>query len=303
MGDDNGRNDWPSIAGLLGTHPHANVALLGAGLAEGCITPGRCDLAPGAFRKALKRTSTYDLETATELAGLPVHDAGDLVLEGVSPADSFAPIVAALQNLQADHALIAMIGGNNAVTRPGVHGLSSDLQKVGLLTLDAHFDLRSTTGGLINGNPVRALLEDGLSGKNVVQIGLAPFANTKAMHETSLEAGIKVKTLADCREHGVAVLVAQELALLGAQCDSIYVDFDIDVIERSQLPGAPGGRPGGISVSDFFAAARLVGQHEKVRAVDLTEFDPSLDVSDISALVAARWFAELLAGFTRRPGR
>ncbi|MCI5046051.1 MAG: arginase family protein [Aquisalinus sp.] len=303
MRDDKGRNEWPSMAGLLGIYPQAEVALLGAGLAEGCVTPGRCDLAPGVFRKALKRTSTYDLETGTELAALPVHDAGDLALEGVSPADSFAPIVVALQNLQADHALIVMIGGNNAVTRPGVHGLSPDLTKVGLLTLDAHFDLRPTAGGLINGNPVSALLEDGLPGKNIVQIGLAPFANTKAMHETALEAGITVKTLADCREHGVAALIAQALTQLGAQCDSIYVDFDIDVIERSQLPGAPGGRPGGISVSDFFAAARLVGQHEKVRAVDLTEFDPSLDVSDISALVAARWFAELLAGFTRRPGR
>ena len=34
--------------------------------------------------------------------------------------------------------------------------------------------------------------------------------------------------------------------------------------------------------------------------VDLTELDPSLDVSDISALTAGRWVCEILAGFTMR---
>ncbi|WP_306253360.1 arginase family protein [Parvularcula sp. IMCC14364] len=293
-------NDWPSIAGLLADHPEAAVALLGAGLAEGCVTPGRCDLAPPVFRQALRRISTYDLEAGLDLSGLAVHDAGDLALAGLSPAACFEPVSGAVQNLGAKHALVCLIGGNNAVTRPGVHGIDAGLKKVGLLTLDAHFDLRPTDGGLINGNPVSALLEDGLPGQHIVQIGLAPFANTKAMHDRALDAGITVRTLADCRQQGVVELVSEGLKQLSQRCDAIYVDFDIDVIERSQLPGAPGGRPGGLSVCDFLAAARVVGQHEKVRAVDLTEFDPSLDVSDISALVAGRWFAEILAGFAMR---
>jgi arginase family enzyme len=37
-----------------------------------------------------------------------------------------------------------------------------------------------------------------------------------------------------------------------------------------------------------------------VRSVDLTEFDPSLDVASISALTAARWACEALAGFLNR---
>jgi arginase family enzyme len=78
------------------------------------------------------------------------------------------------------------------------------------------------------------------------------------------------------------------------------VDFDIDVIDRSQFPGAPGARPGGLPVHDFFAAARHLAAQPKVRLVDLTEFDPSLDATDLSALTAARWIAELLAGYVTR---
>jgi arginase family enzyme len=78
------------------------------------------------------------------------------------------------------------------------------------------------------------------------------------------------------------------------------VDFDIDVIDRSQFPGAPGARPAGMDARMFLAAARLLAAEEKVRLVDLTEFDPSLDATDLSALTAARWVAEILAGFLRR---
>jgi arginase family enzyme len=38
----------------------------------------------------------------------------------------------------------------------------------------------------------------------------------------------------------------------------------------------------------------------RVRVVDLTEWDPPLDPTDLSALTAGRWLAEVLAGFEAR---
>jgi formiminoglutamase len=291
---------WRSAADLVGDNPGASIGLIGAPLAERSLTPGRCDLAAGVVRAALRRMSVYDLETETDLSALRVHDGGDLTLKATSPVEAFEPIRMAVALETAARSLTILLGGNNAVTRPGVHGLDPDLGRVGLLTLDAHFDLRDTDCGLNNGNPVQALLEDGLDGRRVSQVGLAPFANTRRMHEKAKAAGISVRTARECREKGAAAIVAEELERLSATCETIYVDFDIDVIDRSQLPGAPGARPGGIPVQDFFDAARLAGAHPKVAAVDLTEFDPSLDVADISALTAARWVCELLAGFSQR---
>jgi arginase family enzyme len=51
----------------------------------------------------------------------------------------------------------------------------------------------------------------------------------------------------------------------------------------------------------FFRAARQLAAQPKVRLVDLTEFDPSLDPTDLSALTAGRWVCEVLAGFQARP--
>jgi arginase family enzyme len=290
--------EWPSIADLL-VEGEAQVALLGAPLEAGSVTPGRCDLAPAAVRRALQRIGTYDLETGLELTA-PLYDAGDLPVTGLMPGDAFVAIRDGTTAATARHALTILLGGNNAVTRPAAHGLGVPLEEVGLITLDAHFDLRGTEEGPRNGNPIRCLLEDGLPGANICQIGLAPFANSAAMHRDALAAGIGVWTAGDVRREGILTIVDAALARLD-HTSRIMIDFDIDVIDRSQFPGAPGARPGGISAGDFFAAARDLAAHPRLALVDLTEFDPSLDATDLSALTAGRWVAEILAGFSARP--
>jgi formiminoglutamase len=287
---------WKSIAQLLGDE--GEVALLGAPMEAGSVTPGRCDLAPDAVRRVLRRFSTYDLETGIDL-DVAIRDFGDLPVRGVSPADGFGAIARAAAEATSRHPLTLLIGGNNAVTRPAAHGLGLPLDRVGLITLDAHFDMRETDVGPINGNPVRCLLEDGMPGRNICQIGLAPFANTLKMHEDALAAGAGYFTISECLEDGIAPVLEDAFGGLG-HVEAIMVDFDIDVIDRSQLPGAPGARPGGMPVLMFFEAVRLVAANPKVRLVDLTEFDPSLDVGEISALTAGRWVCEILAGYSLR---
>jgi formiminoglutamase len=287
---------WKSIADLLG--PEGEVALLGAPMEAGSVTPGRCDLAPETVRRILRRFSTYDVETGSELEPA-VRDAGDVEVRGVMPADGFEPIRGAVAACTAAHGLTMLIGGNNAVTRPAAHGLGAPLDRVGLITLDAHFDLRETDGGLLNGNPIRALLEDGLPGANICQIGLAPFANTGKMHRDAIEAGIGVWSIADCKERGIEAVLDEALWRLG-RFELLMVDFDIDVIDRSQCPGAPGARPGGMRSDMFFAAARRLAAEPRVRLVDLTEFDPGLDLGDVTAFTAGRWVCEILAGYSAR---
>ena len=287
---------WRSIADLVGEE--GEVAILGAPMEAGSVTPGRCDLAPETIRRTLRRFSTYDIETREEL-DVAVRDLGDVPVQGVMPADGFEAIRDAATAATAGHGLTLLLGGNNAVTRPAAHGLGVPLERVGLITLDAHFDLRETDRGLLNGNPVRALLEDGLPGRNICQIGLAPFANTAKMHRDALDAGIGVWTIGQCLDRGISSVIEAARQRL-AHAEALIVDFDIDVIDRGLSPGAPGGRPGGMPATMFFTAARRLAADPRVKLVDLTEFDPSLDVSDTTALIAGRWVCEILAGYSAR---
>jgi arginase family enzyme len=130
-------------------------------------------------------------------------------------------------------------------------------------------------------------------------VGLASFANSRAMHEDAIEAGNLVVTIGDVRDGGIEQAVARALDHV-AHCDALVVDCDVDVVDRAQFPAATGARAGGMTAADFFNAVRRLAADPRVRVIDLTEWDPPLDPSDLSALTAARWVAECLAGFEAR---
>jgi formiminoglutamase len=53
---------WPNLSELLvGADASTPVGLLGAPLAAGSVTPGRCDLAPALLRATLRRIGRYDV--------------------------------------------------------------------------------------------------------------------------------------------------------------------------------------------------------------------------------------------------
>ena len=290
---------WPNLSDLLlSGDAAAPIGLIGAPLGVGSVTAGACDQAPALLRKTLRRIGRYDVEIGRELF-TPVRDRGDVNLAGLTIEEATAPIREAVAASVAEHALTLVVGGNNAVTRPAALGLGVPLSKVGLITLDAHFDMRDLGEGLSNGNPVRALIEDGLPGRNVAQVGLASFANTAAMHHDAIGGGHLVVTMEAVRRDGIRRSIERAIDHL-RDCEMLVVDCDIDVIDRSQMPAAPGARPGGMHVADFFWAVRRLASLPRVRIVDLTEWDPPLDPTDLSALTAARWVAECVAGFEAR---
>src|SRR5437868_8412181 len=204
-------SNWPNLSELVvGAGAEARVGLVGAPLAAGSVTPGRCDLAPALLRRTLKRIGRYDVETRRELS-TQIADHGDAAIADLGIEAATPLIREMIAASVAVHALTLLVGGNNAVTRPGVLGLGLPLDKVGLITLDAHFDMRETDEGLSNGNPVRALIDDGLPGANIAQVGLASFANGRKMHEDAVAAGNMIVTLGEVRREGIANAIDRAL--------------------------------------------------------------------------------------------
>lgn len=247
----------------------------------------------------MDRFSTFDGER--DVRAIRVRDSGDLELADATPAEALDEIAGAVGGSLPHSAAVLLLGGDNSITRPGMRGLGTDLERSGLLTLDAHHDLRDTEQGLTNGNPVRALLEDGLPGRNVVQIGIQPFANSEPYARFASEAGITVVTAADVREVGIHRSVGEALLRL-AELEAVYVDLDVDVLDRAFAPACPGSRPGGLTPADLQTAARLCGEHPKVRAIDIVEVDPERDVAEATVMTVASLVLSFAAGLARRRG-
>lgn len=276
------------------------LAVLGLPSRLGSISPGRCDLAPDAIRHELGRLSTYDIVNNVDLRDLSVIDAGNVDIHDLSIEQAFSMSHHAVEKALEGREAIVILGGDNAVTRPGVHGLGVPLDRCGVVTLDAHLDLRRLDEGLTNGNPIRALLADGLPGNNIVQIGIQSFANSKAYFEVARNEGISVVTMDEVHSRGIVEILAERIKSLAERVEVIYFDLDLDVMDRSFAPGTPGSRPGGLAPSELLQAARWMGAHPAVRAMDLVELDPELDQSSVTSLSAAMCLTAFASGLASR---
>ena len=274
----------------------ADIALLGFPVHKSSITPNSCHLAPKAIRSALARYSTYSASNDVDLRELKITDLGDVT--GADSNNGKKVIAKKVNGLLDKYGLLIALGGDNSITYTVASGLFGDLSKVGLITLDAHHDLRD---GNTNGSPVWRLIQAGVPGKNIVQIGISDFANSKEYSTRAKEAGIFVITRAQLRNKSIQDAMKQAFAHLGRNVDHIYVDLDVDVCDRSVAPACPAATPGGISADELRQAAFLAGANYKVRAVDITEIDPKRDSKDERTVrLAALLVLEIAAGYKTR---
>ena len=250
---------WPRVSDwILGAGGGSVVVdLVGVPSSVASITPSNARTAPMAFRAALAGFSPFDGDRDVDLETVVVTDHGDLDIDDASMVTSQSRIseFAAALDLTG---IPVFIGGDNAITRPLVHAVAGDLESIGVVTLDAHHDVRVLDDGPRNGTPIRGLIEDGLPGRNVVQIGIHSFANSRAYRRYCEEQGITVITMDDVEARstrGVAEAAAYHLG----HVEGIYVDFDIDVLDRAHAPACPGSRPGGMTPRQLGAIAYELG--------------------------------------------
>jgi len=281
--------DWPAWD-PSGDAPDA--VLLGAPAWRTSLSPTGAHATPAAIREALRRFSPtllgpppLDLSEA-----LRIVDAGDVdEPDGRDGEDRLRRRAAELSAA----GLVLTLGGDNSVTYAAAQGAGAR----GLITIDAHFDLRD---GISNGSPVRRLVEDGLDPRRIVQLGIADFANSATYARRAAELGITVMTLDELRSRSRSDVVAQALEIAGAD-GAIHVDIDVDVCDRSVAPGCPASVPGGLAAWELRAIVRGLASDPRVRSADIVEVDATADAPDGRTVrLAALCALELMAGLAAR---
>lgn len=293
---------WPRASDWLasgGAAAGRRLGVLGVPLSRTSISPSGAHATPGAVRAALRRFSTFHAGLDVDLESVSVHDAGDLDVAELSGEAALAAVDAGLAGLPA-YDLIVLLGGDNAITRPAMRTLLPDLSRAGLLTLDAHHDVRGFHAGPTNGTPVRGLIEDGLPGSHVVQVGIGNLTNSRAYRSWCEKQGIEIHGVAAAQAEGVRTLVRRSLDHLAESCEALYVDLDVDVVDRAFVPGCPGSRPAGLLPGELLKAAEEAGRHPAVRVVDIVEVDAAADPTGITVDLAAMCLLSVAAGLACR---
>jgi formiminoglutamase len=282
-----------------------DIAVLGAPISLASISPSSAHLTPAAFREGLARFSTYDGDHGIELTELSVRDLGDVDGDADGVDAAHTRIEEACRAAAAAGTLVVVIGGDNSLTLPAMRGCAAGAlaDAWGLLTFDTHHDVRDPAlyGGSRNGTPVRELIDAGLPGSRVAQIGLHGFANARDHHEWAVAHGVHIRRANQVRAGGITSVLDSAISALERRgAERLYVDVDLDVLDRSFAPACPASMPGGLTPVDLQDAAFMLGTDPRVLAIDLTEVDAAADLAGITVRTMCSVFLSFCAGVWHR---
>lgn len=280
--------DWPDFDAMAAGE-HADLAVLGVPAFRTSLSPTAAHATPAAIRAALRRYSpalapdrSRDLGSdrpagSVDLGELRLVDAGD-VTDPDGEAGEAVTRARVAQVLARADALMALGGDNSITVATALGAWGSDLATAGLVTIDAHHDLRD---GISNGSPVRRLIEAGLDPSRIVQIGIQDFANSAAYGRRAEELGITVVHRDELHHRAHPSLVmAEALEIAGAGGGPVHLDIDVDVCDRAVAPACPASVPGGLQAWELRALVRAAALDPRVRSADLVEIDATTDAAD-----------------------
>ncbi|MFF2391858.1 formimidoylglutamase [Nocardia sp. NPDC058114] len=234
---------------------------------------------PDALRRALS-----PMALATELRAF---DAGTIAVTDDRLADGQRRLGETVSALLDDGAFPVVLGGGHEVAYGTYLGLAGSARRVpgsviGILNLDAHFDLRPDPVPS-SGTPFRQILETGDDVRYAV-IGISQPSNTRVLFDTADRFGVRYLLDDDCEPARVAAFVDDFLAGI----DLLYLTIDLDVLPAAVAPGVSAPAAYGVALSTIQAVCDRVTACGRLAVVDVAELNPRLDIDNRTARTAAR---------------
>ncbi|AOW93499.1 formimidoylglutamase [Rhodococcus sp. WMMA185] len=161
--------------------------------------------------------------------------------------------------------------------------------RIGVLNLDAHFDLRADPVAN-SGTPFRQMIERERAAGTSLQysvLGISQPSNTTALFEAAHSLDARYLLDDDCSvtdRHRVAVFVSNFLS----DADLVYLSIDLDVLPASVAPGVSAPAAYGVPLETIQFVCDAIAASGKLAVCDVAELNPAFDVDNRTARTAAR---------------
>lgn len=253
------------------------------------------------------------------LGNMPVHackeiaDAGDVTCQPTADSDGLEDaqqeLAAQLARILAAGSLPIALGGGHEIAVGSFSGLARHLAlqeskpRIGIINLDAHFDLRRADRGT-SGTPFLQIAEDcARRGWNFHYccLGVSRFANTEALFQRARELDVVWRLDEEMGPLQLDATLAVVRDFL-AGVDHVYFTTCLDVLPAAVAPGVSAPAARGVGLESIEVIVDAVAGSGKLRLADIAEMNPAHDPDQRTARVAARLAARIAEASTLTRG-
>lgn len=229
-----------------------------------------------------------------------VHDVGDIVVLGDELESGQTRLAQAVSALLNAGSMPVVLGGGHETAYGSFSGLFDHLRqqpntRIGILNLDAHFDLRSAPRRS-SGTPFKDIANDmQAAGRdfNYAVLGISEPNNTRVLFDQAHALGVRYLMDEQCDSSSLKEVIKFVDEFLDS-IDLLYLTIDLDVLPASVAPGVSAPAAYGVPLEIIHAVCRHVVRSGKLGLVDVVELNPSLDIDARTARTAARLINTLM---------
>ena len=250
---------------------------------------------PRAIRDASLNIETFSLRTGVDIERVPIHDAGDLHVVD-DAAQTLMRLEGVMKEILVAEKTPILIGGEHTITLGAVRSLPSS---VGVVSFDAHGDLRNVYGGgEISHATVLRRITERVGTENVLILGVRALCKEEV--DFIEEKRIQKFTPWEIRAQGLDKM-AERIATFAKRFEHIYLTIDSDALDPAFAPGVANPEFNGLTPDELILLATAVAK-DRMIGFDLVEVCPNYD-SGITSAAAARVIFEVIAQAekSRRP--
>lgn len=269
--------------------PQKGIGFLGFASDEGVSrNQGRVGAkeGPDALRKAMA-----NLPVHPEISGLKMVDFGDVVCEFDDLQSAQSLLSEQVAHIIQGGYLPFLLGGGHEIAYGHFKGIQKahPNKKIGILNIDAHFDLRQDEKSPTSGTPFLQIAQEAKSKQeafNYMVLGIQKAANTTTLFETAEAHRVHYLEAHEVNLANYAKIKNSVHQFMEAN-DLIYLTICLDAFAAAFAPGVSAPSPLGIEPYVIHKLLEDLMSNEKVVAVDIAELSPKLDIQNQTAKLAA----------------
>ncbi|WP_034228227.1 formimidoylglutamase [Aquimarina pacifica] len=262
-----------------------SFAILGYAIDEGVRRNlGRIGAAegPDAIRNRLAPLSNHMADQTQ------IWDVGNIYCQNKDLEESQLSISEVISKILENDTMPIVLGGGHDLAYPHFNGIKKQFPKktIGIINMDAHFDLRKVEDKGNSGTPFFQILTEN-NFCNYLCLGIQKSSNNRNLYATAVKLDVEYL------ENSTFTIQNQEtiysvLEDFIKQVDIIYCTIDLDGFSSMYAPGVSAPSPVGFSPDIALKTLELICMSKKLISVDIVELNPKYDIDNCTARLAAQ---------------